>query len=501
MREMAFAKRLSATVSSAALFILVGGCSLEAEGDSAAHALADKFAKEATHSDSQKPQRAVKGKTVDRNARTGEQRPNADEDDMLARARAEAEQRREEMLKERAAAEQADLDKKAEEQKRLEQARRDEEERALAQQKADDERRLAAVRKAEEEARSAEIARQAELARKAEEERRLAEARRAEEQARVAEEARRAEAQRRADEERRIAEKLRADEEARVAEALRQAERLRQAEFERRVAQQKAEEAQKRAEAQRLADEANRRARLEAERDLEGQRLADRLRQAREEREAREIARMALGGPDTAPPVEQRSSEPRAEKEATGPATPYSAPPAQDLREAGRVAVLLLMEPGDRGIRRNNKSADPVLCGYDDCYVSNGSSHAASMYSSRRALGFFRTWGQRAGACNNSLGCVFRDVDLESLERQVMPVDMRVVRHDRREMQHISATSDCGLEGGRLACRTDVRSDDYVMWIVPESLAEKAGPAALERALAEGLHMSARTALGPSSLR
>jgi hypothetical protein len=155
------------------------------------------------------------------------------------------------------------------------------------------------------------------------------------------------------------------------------------------------------------------------------------------------------------------------------------------------------MQPGDRGIRRHNKSADPVLCGEGECYISNGSSREANLLPARKALGFFRTWGQRAGACNNSLGCVFRGVDLARLDRLLMPVDMRVVRHDRREMREVMATSKCHLDRGRLACTDTVHSDDYMMWIVPEALAIKAGAEALERALADGLP-TGQTAFAPS---
>ena len=155
------------------------------------------------------------------------------------------------------------------------------------------------------------------------------------------------------------------------------------------------------------------------------------------------------------------------------------------------------MLPGDRGIRRNNKSADPVLCGDGECYVSNGPAVGANLLPARKALGFLRTWGQRAGACSNSLVCVFRGVDLARLDRLLMPVDMRVVRHDRREMQQVASTSTCLLERGRLTCSDTVQSDDYMMWIVPETLAAKAGPDALQRALLDGLP-TGRTALAPS---
>jgi hypothetical protein len=53
------------------------------------------------------------------------------------------------------------------------------------------------------------------------------------------------------------------------------------------------------------------------------------------------------------------------------------------------------------------------------------------------------------------------------------------------------------VERGRLACSDTIQSDDYMMWIVPESLAVKAGPEALQRALVDGLP-TGRTALAPS---
>jgi colicin import membrane protein len=455
----------------------MAGYLVGAQGDTTAHELAEKFAQEATKPDAQARKRAEADKR-----KAQDSRRKAEEADMLTRARAEAEARREEMLKAREAAELADT-----------QRRQDEDElaaREATQAKAADERRQAeALRKAQEdqriaeqqaaEAKRQEEARlQAEAQRRAEEEKRLAEARRAEEEARMA--------------------ALRREEEAR-AEATRQAEALRRAEEEHRLAEARriAEDAVRRAdEQQRIAERAREqeemaraseqalRSRLEGERDREGERLADRLNHAREQREAR----VTTDSTNTAPPRDVVEHGPTVGAEAAGLVL--------DPRTT-RVTVLLLMLPGDRGIRRNNKSADPVLCGDGECYVSNGPAVGANLLPARKALGFLRTWGQRAGACNNSLVCVFRGVDLARLDRLLMPVDMRVVRHDRREMQQVASTSTCLLERGRLTCSDTVQSDDYVMWIVPETLAAKAGPEALQRALMDGLP-AGRTALAPS---
>lgn len=480
MREAALLRRLCGTAAGAAGVFLIAGYLVGAQGDTTAHDIAEKFAQEAGKPDAQTRKRAEADKRKAHDARR-----KAEEADMLARARAEAEMRREEMLKAREAAELADTQRRAEEESALAARRADQEAQATeairqaeAARKAQEDQRLA-------EQRAAEALRQADVQRRADEERRLAEMRRVEEEAKLAvlrreeqaraEAVRQAEALRKAEEERRLAEARRTEDEARLAAG-------RRAEEERQMAERAREQEQRRADIARANEQALR-SRLEAERELEGERLADRLRQARLQREARVTTNSSPTPPRDV--IEQGSA---AGAEAVGLVV--------DPR-ATRVAVLLLMQPGDRGIRRHNKSADPVLCGEDDCYISNGVGRDASLLPARRALGFLRTWGQRAGACNNSLGCVFRGVDLARLDRLLMPVDMRVVRHDRREMREVTATSNCHLERGRLACTDTVQSDDYMMWIVPEALAVKVGGEALERALADGLP-TGQTALAPS---
>ena len=270
----------------------------------------------------------------------------------------------------------------------------------------------------------------------------------------------------------------------------------------------RAEEARRQAESAARA-EAEKRAAVERERAADAERLSEVLRQAAEVHERRRQERHAESAPSS-PPAADRDVQTTAA--VPSPALPAAVP--ETVREqtpvrpdgAGgesdrRFAVLLVMEPGNRGIRRHNKTADPVLCVDDGCYVSNGPEAAAALLPRNKALGFGRTWGARAGACQNSLGCVFRGVEARSLPFHVQPVDMRVIRHDRREMQSVSAGSDCFVVAGRLTCRRPVRSHDYVMWLVPERLAEKLGPAYLDKALADGLADSEQAELRNSTSR
>lgn len=282
----------------------------------------------------------------------------------------------------------------------------------------------------------------------------------------------------------------------RVIEAERQANARRldeERQAKERAAQAAAADERRRQEAAKLAEgervkaaaEAARLADLAKQRAAEAERISQALREAREAHERRQKSRddeARLATEQAAKPVESRPADHAVAPNSVA-ATTYGA--GDDA--GSRFTVLIVMAPGDKGIRRHNKTADPVLCMDQGCYISNGSDSAASLMPQRKALGIGRTLGARAGACHNSLGCAFRGVDFAGFPNYVQPIDMRVVKHDRREAQSVAGGSDCELAAGQLHCRKPVRSHDYVMWLVPETMAAAAGAAVLERALADGL--------------
>jgi hypothetical protein len=165
-----------------------------------------------------------------------------------------------------------------------------------------------------------------------------------------------------------------------------------------------------------------------------------------------------------------------------------------------RVTVLMVMAPGTYGIRRGASIADPILCTTDGCYVSNGADIAARFLPRRQALGVGNTLGARAGACRQSLSCVFRDVEFE-YPALLQPVYLHILKHDRRRPQRVIADSDCSLSAGRLTCSRGIYAEDYALWIVPERLAELAGSEALERALRDGLSHSRSAEASPHPMR
>lgn len=165
-----------------------------------------------------------------------------------------------------------------------------------------------------------------------------------------------------------------------------------------------------------------------------------------------------------------------------------------------RVTVLMIMAPGTYGIRRGASVADPVLCTTDGCYVSNGADIPARFMPRRRALGVGNTLGARAGACRQSLRCVFRDMAFE-YPALLQPVDLHILKHDRRRPQRVITDSDCRLAAGRLTCSRGIYAEDYALWIVPERLAAMAGPEALEWALRDGLSYSRSADASPHPMR
>lgn len=172
-----------------------------------------------------------------------------------------------------------------------------------------------------------------------------------------------------------------------------------------------------------------------------------------------------------------------------------SLPPAS-VRNATSVTVLLVMEPGTTGIRIGSKTADPVLCLDSWCYVSTGAQTAAKLMPRGAALGPINTLGLRAGACRQSLTCIYRGLDIAAYFKtgakpgSMQPIDLRYLHHDRREAVPLMVDANCSVRPNKLSCATAIKGKGWSAWIVPEELAVEAGVEALQAALADGLSTS-----------
>ena len=236
---------------------------------------------------------------------------------------------------------------------------------------------------------------------------------------------------------------------------------------------------------------------LEARREADLKRLSEKLKRA----EAR--------APQPAPQVGQKFdtpgwttdvvAAPAAELE-PGRRSALGAAPARgllgrDLDDGtrGRATILLVLAPRETRYANPEAAADPILCVADGCYVSNGAQAPATYHSFKQSVSLGARLGRGAGDCNHSLVCVFRDVDLGSSAALVQPVDLKMVRHDKREQSEAMIDSSCRVIDGRLSCSRPVRTGSYTMWVVPEHVARDIGPEALANAATGGLRTS-RTA-------
>ncbi len=416
-----------------------------AADDTAAHSMADKFS-----SPGNATSKSGTGRASENEAAKTREAERAAARQAEARSKAEAEK-------------QAAARQRAEEQEMLDRARREAAERTRREAA----EREDVVRKAREESERtaklrAEIARQqqAETARIDAERQAAAEAKRRAEQAERTEVIRR---QREAAERQRMAAEREA-EQRRLA-AVREAEDRRQAE-------------EREANERRVAEE--RKAR-EIERDEEARRLAEKHNRLRAQREA-ENTRHGLGAePQRERQVIRQFSSPRGDDQ------PFVDMDTHSRGTASTATVLLVLVPGNRGIRRFEKTAEPVLCIGASCYISTGAATDALKMPRFAALGPANTLGRRALACRHALGCVFRGVEIGVAGASLQPVDLRIMRHDRREAMDARPDASCDVDAGRLYCGAPIQAGSWRAWIVPEGVADRAGAELLKAALEAGL--------------
>jgi len=488
-----------------------------------AHTIADRFAQ-----DSQRAEAAREAQRKDAARKQAQQRKEdaakaaqakarkAHEAEMLARARAEVEERRQleieaarlDAIRAEREAKEVEAERRHVEKQRQIDAAREAEQTRIAEEarKAEESKRAAEAQRVAAEKAAAEIARKAEeAARLADAERKADEARQAEHAARAAEEARRADLSRKAEEIRKADDIRKANEALRLAAERAAADDARRAEAEKRDAEAR------RAVARATAEEMRRVTDIEA--DAEIARVAERLARIRAEHLKRHSGaveerthepssgrgRMAESdGSRDVPlqPPRQRAdveSRQRADDEPTR-SDPKLYAPDMSPRDAfdGHVTVVLQMEPRYRRGRRY-ESMDPVLCVAGGCYVSNGAEHPATFLHGHRAIRFGNAIGRRAGDCNSATTCVFRNVDLGALPAEIQPVDIRVLRHDLRAAERVQSLSTCRIAAGdRLACTGAIQGDGFTMLVISEDLAERLPPHAFDGVLAGGFSDNAR---------
>jgi hypothetical protein len=233
---------------------------------------------------------------------------------------------------------------------------------------------------------------------------------------------------------------------------------------------------------------------LEVRREAELKRLSEKLKRAADARGTKPVdvitqpewTTEVVAAPAEGLDAKQRSAlgaQPETGTAATSP----------EFGLKGRATILMVLAASDGRPLNSERAADPILCLQDGCYVSNGPQAQASYHSFGQSLSLSGRIGRGAGSCNHARTCVFRDVDLGAASTLVQPIDLKLVRHDRREQREVSIDQTCKLIEGRLSCSRPVRTATYTLWIVPEHVAREIGSDKLANAVSDGL-MTSRTA-------
>jgi hypothetical protein len=164
--------------------------------------------------------------------------------------------------------------------------------------------------------------------------------------------------------------------------------------------------------------------------------------------------------------------------------------------ETYTVALVVMPLQADGSAWDVTAGADLVLCGGAGCTISNGLEKAATFYEGGSGLRLIK----KAGACRDSLACVFRDVDFAKLVTDknalIEPVDVDYVSHTYMggvayktfdKTNPLFSAENCTLRKTVLDCKAGVHKRDYSLWVLPEKLAKLGGKEALDAVLFKGL--------------
>ena len=235
---------------------------------------------------------------------------------------------------------------------------------------------------------------------------------------------------------------------------------------------------------------------LETRREAELKRLSEKLKRAAEARgpQPAEILTTPAWATDVvAAPAGELDTQQRSALGASPTGEPTK--PSEDFGLRGHATILMVIAPTNitRTVNGPDRAADPILCVADGCYVSNGPQAPASYHSFGQSMSLGGRIGRGAGSCNHSQACVFRNVDLGSATALVQPIDLKLMRHDRREQSEVAIDTTCRMIDDRLSCSRPVRTATYTLWVLPEHLAREIGSEKLASAVGDGLR-TARSA-------
>jgi colicin import membrane protein len=87
---------------------------------------------------------------------------------------------------------------------------------------------------------------------------------------------------------------------------------------------------------------------------------------------------------------------------------------------------------------------------------------------------------------------VFRNIELTGASAVIQPVDLRILKHDRRAAIEVRIDATCRIERRAIVCNERQSSGDYRISVIPEAIAREGGGSALQATLGRTLATARR---------
>lgn len=212
---------------------------------------------------------------------------------------------------------------------------------------------------------------------------------------------------------------------------------------------------------------------------------------ARQEQDARQAAPQTMPAvPDStsqapARPAELSNEAPKIAALPANVAAPDTSPgaPEADASITSQATVLLVIDPNGAGL---HFKPDPIICIDDSCWISNGIASPALAMPRNQAVALLTTEGVTADSCSGKSGCVYRNVTIDPRQR-VDVIEVGEGRGASAGAYTLIPDQSCRKEGGSLLCENGLGTQNFRIWVVPESTAKAAGDSSLEDAVADNL--------------
>lgn len=150
---------------------------------------------------------------------------------------------------------------------------------------------------------------------------------------------------------------------------------------------------------------------------------------------------------------------------------------------ATQATVLLVLDPNGAGI---GFKPDPIICMDNTCWLSNGIASPAVSMPRNRAVALQTTQPVTAYSCRGMTGCVYRNVPVDPRQR-IDVIEVGEGGGASAGAFTAAADNSCRKEGDDLVCDNGLGTQNFRLWVVPESTAVAVGDSTLEDAVAGNL--------------